>query len=684
MADRIRVTELDFDTIKNNLKNFLKQQDEFTDYDFDGSGLSILLDILAYNTHYNAYYLNMVANESFLDTALLRDSVVSHAKMLGYTPHSKKSAQAAIDLRVTTTSSTPGTLTIPRGYKFLSEQIDGKAHTFTALSDTTISKTDSSYFFENLTINEGILTSYRFVNDTSNNPKQIFTLPDENIDTQSLTVAVSPSTSSTEIRTYSLVTDLSALDGDSEVFFLQENKGGKFQIYFGDGVLGKSVPNGGVITATYLVTSGVEGNRANNFVATSPLLDSNLNTLTDFVVTPISAASGGAERESVDKIKYAAPLYFSSQNRLVSYKDYEVFLRNAYPNLDSISVWGGEDEETPIYGKVFVSIKPKAGFYISQTEAQNIIDTIITPRSMLTIKTEFRDPEFLFLLVESNVQYEQNKTTLTKESLENLIRNSVVLYNNTYLNQFGSKFAISKLQEAIDDTDTNCIIGSDSIIRVQKRFIPDLGRITNYKLNFGVPLLQGTPLNKLTSNEFSMRDSLGILRSVTIEEAPKSFTGINAINIVNPGVNYTSEPTVKITGDGFGASAKAIVTNGKIQRIEVTNPGIDYNRAFVEIVGGGGFGAVVVPVIDNSVGTLRTVYFTSAAERVIVNNNVGQINYETGLVTINDLNIVSTTASDGQIRITCGLKNNIIQSSRNTILVIDNEPSSIVINATSL
>ena len=173
------------------------------------------------------------------------------------------------------------------------------------------------------------------------------------------------------------------------------------------------------------------------------------------------------------------------------------------------------------------------------------------------------------------------------------------------------------MQEAIDSTDSNCIIGSDSIIRVQKRFIPDLGRITNYSLNFGVPLLQGTPLNRLTSNEFSIRDSLGILRTVTIEETPKSFTGINSIDIVDPGVNYTSERTVQITGDGFGATAKAIISNGKIQRIEIVNPGIDYNRAFVEIIGGGGFGAVGVPIIQNSIGFLRAVYFTSAAERVV-------------------------------------------------------------------
>jgi hypothetical protein len=208
MADRLNVAELDFDTIKQNLKNFLKQQNEFTDYDFDGSGLSVLLDILAYNTHYQAYYLNMIANESFLDSALLRDSVVSHAKTLGYTPYSKKSSVATIDFTVETEDSSPGTLTIPKGYRFLSNQIDGRVYNFIVLNDTTVTKSGTRYVFENLNINEGQLASYRFVQSQQTNPKQIFTLPEDNIDTQTLRVTVSPSLSNTSIEVYELVTDV--------------------------------------------------------------------------------------------------------------------------------------------------------------------------------------------------------------------------------------------------------------------------------------------------------------------------------------------------------------------------------------------------------------------------------------------------------------------------------------------
>lgn len=681
MADRLRVTELDFDTIKTNLKTFLKQQSEFTDYDFDGAGLSVLIDLLAYNTHYNAYYLNMIANESFLDTALLRDSVVSHAKTLGYTPYSRKAATANVNLTVLTTTETPGTLTLEKGFKFLSNQIDGVVYNFIVLDDTTVTKANSTYYYENLLIHEGILTSYRFVQDNQTNPKQIFTLPEENIDTETLTVTVSPSSSNTAITPYQLALDVTEVNADSEVYFLQESRKGKYQIYFGDGVLGKALPDGAVVTATYLITNGEAANRANNFIAGDALRDTNDELLGNFIVEPVASASGGSERENVDRIKYGAPLQYASQNRVVSYKDYEVYVRNAYPNLDTISVWGGEDEVPPVYGKVFVSMKPTEGFFISESEKNRIINSIIDPRSVVSIITEFRDPEFLFVSTSSNVQYDPSKTTQKPESLRQSIRNGIIFYKNTFLDKFNARFAISKLQDTIDSVDTNSILGSDTTIRVQKRITPVLGTVRNYTANFNVPLLQGTITNRITSNEFQVFDSTGVLRTVTLEEVPKSFTGINSVEILNAGTGYTSEPTVTISGDGFGATARAILSLGRIERIEITNPGIDYNRATITITGGGGFGATALPIIDTRVGRLRTVYYTSAAERVVVNSDIGQVDYDNGIVTLTDLNIVSVPASDGLLRINSGIQNNIIQSSRNTILTIDEtDPSAILIN----
>jgi hypothetical protein len=681
MADRLNVAELDFDTIKQNLRNFLKQQNEFTDYDFEGSGLSILLDILAYNTHYQAYYLNMIANEAFLDSSLLRDSVVSHAKTLGYIPFSKKSSVATINFTVQTENTIPGTLTIPKSYRFLSNQIDGRVYNFIVLNDTTVTKSGTNYVFENLNINEGQLTSYRFVQDNQTNPKQIFTLPDENIDTQTLTVAVSPSLGNTSIEIYELVKDITEAKSDSAVYFLQEARTGRYEIYFGNNVLGKSIPDGGVITVTYLITNGQEANKANNFVAAQSLTDTNNESLNNFIIEPISASNSGSEREAIDKIKYGAPIQYASQNRLVTYKDYEIFIRNAYPNLDSVSVWGGEDETPPIFGKVFVSLKPKDNFFISESEKDRILENIVDPKSIVTINTEFRDPEYVFLNISTTVQYDPKKTTLTSDSFKNVIKNAILIYKNQNLNIFNSKFALSRLQDSIDSVDLNSIVGSDTLIRLQKRIVPVINRNSNYNINFNVPLAQGTTFNKISSSEFDVFDSANVRRTVTLEEVPKSFTGISALNIINPGTGYTSEPTVSITGDGFGATARAIVSFGKIQKIEVINPGIDYSRAVITITGGGGFGGQAIAIIDSKIGNLRTVYFTTNAERVIVNSNVGEIDYSTGNIKLNDLTILESKTPDGLIRITSSTQNSIIEATKNTILTIDeSDPSSIVVN----
>ena len=246
MADRLRVTELDFDTIKENLKSFLQQQSEFTDYDFEGSGLSVLLDVLAYNTHYQAYYLNMVANEAFMDTSLLRDSVVSHAKVLGYLPYSRKSPRATINFTIDSSSTISGTCTIPRGFTFLSEPIDGVTYKFVTVADKKITKTSSSslYEFINLPIFEGQFVTYNFVHSESSNPKQIYTLPDPNIDTSTIAVTVQPYSQNTETFTYTLSTDSSNTSVTSEVFYIQEGKNQLYQIYFGDNAIGKKLPNG--------------------------------------------------------------------------------------------------------------------------------------------------------------------------------------------------------------------------------------------------------------------------------------------------------------------------------------------------------------------------------------------------------------------------------------------------------
>mgnify|MGYP003667236651 FL=1 len=427
--NRLQVTELDFDTIKTNLKSFLKQQTEFQDYDFEGSGLNVLMNLLAYNTHYNAYYLNMVANESFLDTALLRDSVVSHAKTLGYTPYSKTAATAIIDMTINSGSATVDTLTIPKGYIFNSNIIDKRSYSFVVLNETSVTKSGTQYVFENLNIKEGQLINYNFTYDESSNPKALFTLPDEGIDTNTITLTVRPSASNTQIQVYNKVTDILDTDATSQVFFLQETKGGKFQIYFGNDKIGKKLADGSVLSVNYLVTNGSVANKIDGFSMTAAIGGFSTST-----INVVSIASGGSDRETVDEIKAASPVQFATQNRLVTKVDYESYIKKSYPSIDSLSVWGGEDELPPIYGKILISLKPKENYFITEIEKTRIINEIIKPKAIVSVSAEIRDPEYLYLILNSSVKYDEKKTTLDENSLRTLIRNAIIAYKNTSLN----------------------------------------------------------------------------------------------------------------------------------------------------------------------------------------------------------------------------------------------------------
>jgi len=685
MADRLRITELDFDTIKSNLKAFLNQQATFTDYDFEGSGLSILLDILAYNTHYNAYYLNMVANEAFLDTSLLRDSAVSHAKTLGYTPYSTRSSVATINFEATSSSSNTGTLTLPAGFSFFSEKIDNKSYNFIVLDDTTVTKANSTYLFENLSLYEGQYITYSFNFNESSNPKAIFTLPDNNIDTTTLSVTIQQSSSNSSTTVYNKVTEVLDIGPTSEVFFLQEERNGRYQIYFGNDVVGKKLPDGAVVNASYVLTNGSVANKANNFVATSSISDSLSESISNFTITPVSAAAGGANRETVDNIKFSAAAQFSTQNRLVSYKDYETYILSNYPNISSISVWGGEENDPPVYGKVFISMKPRDNYYISETEKARIVDEIVKPKAIIAVSAEILDPEYLYLIVEADVEYDNKKTILSETALKTAIRNAILSYRNTNLNKFDARYVHSKIEGDIDAVERNAIIGCETIVRAQKRFTPTLNSSLSYTIDYNIPLHRGTITNRLTSTEFDVLDSGGTRRTVILEEIGQSYSGIASISVTNPGTGYTTAPTVTITGDGSGATATATIVNGAVESITITNRGIDYTRALVTISGGNGYGATGTAVIDARTGALRTIYYDSNAERQIVDSTAGEVNYDTGRITINDINILSVGASDGQIRLTIEADEGSIETNKNTIITIDEtDTSSIVTNLTKV
>ena len=674
MANRLRVTELDFDQVKTNLKTFLKQQTKFQDYDFEGAGLNILLDILAYNTHYNAYYLNMVANESFLDTAILRDSVVSHAKMLNYVPFSYTSPRAVINLTIDSGTTTPEEVTIPKGYTFESGLIDGSAYTFTTQQQYTATKSGTSFFFENVDIYEGQLNTFNYTYTEIDNPKGIFIINDTNIDTESISVTVQPNISNTASSIYSKVDDILDITSESEVFFLQEGRNGNYEVYFGDGVVGKKLQDGAIVSIQYLITKGDIANGADAFIGTQ-----NIGVYSTFTITVVDVAAGGAINESVDSIKFSAAAQYATQNRLVTVKDYESYIKSKYPSVDSLSVWGGEDNIPKVFGKVYIALKPKTNYFISETEKQRIIDEIINPKAIVSVQAEIRDPQFLYILLENSVQYNAKKTALDEQTIKNNIKQAIVLYKTTNLDKFNSTFIQSKLQEIIDATNGNSIVGSETNVKVQKRFQPKLNESASYRIEYNVPLFRGTTVNKLTSTPFTVNDITGVSRVAFFEETPQSFTGISEVQVTNSGAGYITEPTVTISGDGTGATAKAIIVNGKIQRIDVVNRGVDYTRAIITISGGSGFGSEAVAVIDGRTGTLRTIYFDSLAQRQIINSNVGTIDYDNGIITINSINFLTVDSDDGLVRLTIQSDKSIIQSTRDTIVTIDtDDPVSIL------
>jgi len=674
MANRLRVTELDFDQIKNNLKTFLKQQTKFQDYDFEGAGLNILLDVLAYNTHYNAYYLNMVANESFLDTAILRDSVVSHAKMLNYIPYSYTAPIATINITIDSGTTTPEEVTIPKGYIFLSNPIDGTSYGFVTLNQYTATKSGTSFFFENVEIYEGQLVTFNYTYTEIDNPKGIFIINDTNIDTESISITVQPNSANTASSIYSKVDDVLDITSDSEVFFLQEGRNGNYEVYFGDGVVGKKLSDGSIVSIQYLITKGDVADGADAFIGTN-----NIGTYSTFTIDVVDVAAGGSINESVDSIKFSAAAQYATQNRLVTVKDYESYIKSKYPSVDSLSVWGGEDNIPKVFGKVYIALKPKTNYFISETEKQRIIDDIISPKAIVSVQAEIRDPQFLYILLENVVQYNTKKTALDEQTIKNNIKQAILLYKTTNLDKFNSTFIQSKLQEIIDATNGNSIVGSEVSVRVQKRFEPKLNESASYTVEYNVPLFRGTTTNKLTSTPFTVNDITGISRIAFFEETPQSFTGVSEVQVINSGSGYVTQPTVTISGDGTGATAEAVIVNGKIQKIDIVNRGVDYTRALITITGGSGFGAEAVAVIDGRSGTLRTIYFDSLAQRQIINSNVGTIDYDNGIITITSINFLTVDSDDGLVRLTMQSDKGIIQSTRDTIVTIDaDDPVSIL------
>jgi len=473
MATKLEISELDFDGIKENLKTFLSQQDEFTDYDFEGSGMSILLDVLAYNTHYLGYNANMLANEMFLDSADLRSSVVSKAKQVGYTPTSSTSSTATIDVVVN--DATGASLTMSRGTKFTTT-VDSQSYSFVNNADITITPTDGVYKFSNLNVVEGTYLNFKYT-ASSSDLDQRFIIPNDNVDTTTLTVKVQESSSDSTTNTYTLATGITGLNNTSQVYFLQEVENGRFEVYFGDGVLGKAIADGNIVILDYITCNQDLPNGASSFT-----LSGDIGGFSDTTITTISNSSGGTAPESISSIKYNAPRDYSTQDRAVTAEDFKVLVKSLYANAQAVQVYGGEDAEVPSYGKVFISIKAKSGTNLT-TATKNSIVQSLKQYAVASVRPEIIDPETTFIRLTTNFKYDSDKTTKDVSTLITNISNTIALYNQDTLQNFTGVFRHSKLLENINNADTS-ILSNITTVKMFKTITPTLSSALKYTISF--------------------------------------------------------------------------------------------------------------------------------------------------------------------------------------------------------
>jgi hypothetical protein len=673
-TSKLQLTSLDFDSIKQNLITYLQSQSEFQDYDFTGSAFNVLLDILAYNTHYNAIYLNLVANEMFLDTAVLRSTVVSHAKALGYTPRSAVAAQATVNVAVTR-SNTDNTsiLTLPRFSQFSSDALNGSSYNFVTLDDTTAGVDGNTFYFNNVQIAEGSPVIKTFIADSSTNPTASFNIVDANVDTSTLQVIVQTSTVNTYKTYFNLAEDFTTVSGTSNVYFIEEGANASYNIYFGDGIIGSALQDGNIVVISYITTSANAANDLDGFTLQSALLSGSTSN-----VTTVQSSYGGTPIEDVASIKFSAPKSYIAQNRAVTINDYVALINKNYPYFDAVTVWGGETLNPPVYGKVFISAKPKNGYGITVQQQQYLTQSVIAPISVLTVTPEFVEADYNFLNLSFDVDYDSTQTTLTETQLINTIISAVENYANLNLNTFNSEFRLSRLLRTVDDSE-NSVLSSTASVYLQKKLIPLLSVSQTYVMNTGCQLQPGTSSAHLyTSPTFTINDAGGVARQAYIEETPNSYSGLDQVLITVPGSGYTSAPTLTVTGDGVGANVIATIVNGVVNSVTIDNAGSEYTTATVTASGGGGLGAEFTAVLQGQYGILRTYYYDTNNNKVIINPNAGTIDYLNGVITLNNFNPTGINNQLGVLNIYVPPQNLTFGSNNEIILTLDSTDNNAV------
>ena len=682
----IQMTDLDFNKIKNNLKTYLQSQDTLKDYNYEGSALSTLLDILAYNTQYNAYYLNMVGNEMFLDTAVQRGSVVSHAKMLNYTPRSAMAPTATINLQVDNVTTT--SLTLPKFATFISEAIDGVNYNFVTADTYTENTSANTVYFNNVSLKQGIPATASYTVDSVTNPSYIFEIPELDIDTSSLVVTVQQSYSNGASDIYTLATNYLTLTDSDKVYFLQENIDGKYEVYFGDGVLGKKLIDGNIVILSYIVTNGTLAADANNFV----LMDT-IGGFSTYTLTPVTAATAGNDKETIASIRYQAPKSYAAQNRAVSKNDYITAIQenNLGISFDAVNVWGGEQNSPPVYGQVFVSLKPTGSYNLTQTQKQRIITEVIKPISVLTVTPTIVDPDYTYLKFVVNVVYDPTKTSQTAAQIQSGVKSAIQSFCNSTLNTFNSTFSSYSLMTTIQNYSP-AIVTSEFDLSLQKKFFPNLITPTTYNLYYNSALQAGRFLSGVSSSPaLSFRDPTNlttVVNDIYLEEVPAATQGVDTISVLNPGFSYQSTPTITILGDGTGATATAEISGGTIKTVTITNSGNNYTSAIATVTPAAGDTtgqlATLVVNLQGRYGTLRSYYFNSSGVKTIFDSNVGTIDYQEGVITLTSFGPIGVDNDLGQFALATTPTTDIVSSTYNRIITVDPyDTTAITVNVTA-
>jgi len=596
MSNKLVVSDYDFEAIKSNLKGFLQGQTEFQDYDFEGSSLNILLDVLSYNTHYMAYLANMATNEIYLDSADIRNNIVSLAKMIGYTPSSPKAPQANIDIIINNASGT--SITMAKGTVFTTS-VDGTSYQYITNSDFTTTPVAGVYKFSSVPILEGTLVQFKYTFDSTDSDQK-FILPSNKVDTSTLQVRVQNSSDDTSIETYALAGGYNNVTTNTKVYFLQEGRDGRYEIYFGDGTNGKSLEDGNIIILDYIVTNKGISNGASSFQ-----LQGTIGGFSDVTISTVSASQGGVAGETNDSIKLNAPLQYAAQDRAVTTTDYESLVKSIYPNALSVSAWGGEDDETPRYGIVKIGVKAASGSTLTETTKADIVNKL-KPYNVASVVPQIVDPEITSVLLTSTVKYNTSGTTKSSDTLKSEIITSLTNYNTNTLQKFDSIYRHSKVTGLIDGTD-NSILSNITTVKIRKSFTPTIAASNKYAIYFRNALFNPHAGHNMAAG--------GILSS----------TGF------------------KVTGSD--------------------------NEMFFD---------------DDGNGNVRR-YFLSSGIRTYVNDSQGTINYSTGEIILNSLNVASISNIRGVtstlIEITITPLSNDIVPVRDQIVEIDIANSNITVTA---